>query len=225
MNAIRKMDLMVGLYIFGVLTAEIFGSKTFRLADFSWLHLTAPAAIIVIPLVFTMVDSVVEVHGRERARSMVYTGLVVIALLLIYSAIATKLPPSTRYAPNEGAFDKIFTSTMRISAASLAAFAISELADVAIFSRLRSRLNGKALWLRNNVTNFVAQFADAAVFLSLAFYATNQGFGDNVSFIWGLLLPFWLLRCCLSIVETPIVYLAVRWLRGSPNPKLKPREA
>lgn len=216
------MDLVVALYIFGVITAEVFGGKTFKLGNLSW-H--ASVAIFVIPLLFTTVDAVVEVYGRARARSLVYCGLVALFLLIVFAALATQLTPTDRYAPTEAAFDKIFKSSIRLSAASLVAFAASELLDVAIFGRLRQRLNGQALWLRNNLTNFVAQFADSAIFLSLAFYALNQTFGANLSFIWSLLFPYWVLRCILSVVETPIVYLAVWWLRGSSNPKLKVKPA
>lgn len=215
----------MALYIFGVLTAELMGAKTFKLTDFSWAHLNASVAIFVLPLLFTLVDVVVEVYGRARARSMVYSGLIVVALLIGYAALTTHLPPSHRYAHNEPAYDTIFHSSIRIAAASLTAFAVSELMDVAIFARLRDRLRGKALWLRNNVTNFIAQFFDSAVFLSLAFYATAETVHSNMSFLWSLLLPYWLIRCSLSVIETPLVYLGVWWLRGSRNPKVKPAEA
>jgi uncharacterized integral membrane protein (TIGR00697 family) len=221
MTKINKMDLTVALYIFGVVTAELMGAKTFKLADFGWAHLNASVAIFVLPLLFTMVDVVVEVYGRARARSMVYSGLVVVALLILYAALTTALPASNRYAGTESAYDTIFHASIRISVASLAAFAVSELMDVAIFGRLRDKLKGRALWLRNNVTNFIAQFFDSAVFLSLAFYATAQTFGSNVSFLWSLLLPYWLIRCGLSVIETPLVYLGAWWLRGSSDPKVK----
>ena len=224
MKVIRKFDLVVALYIFGVMTSELMGAKTFKLTDFSWAHLNASVAIFVLPLLFTMVDVVVEVYGRARARSMVYSGLIVVALLIGYAALTTALPPSHRYAPTDSAYRTIFHASIRISAASLAAFAVSELMDVAIFARLRDALRGRALWLRNNLTNFVAQFFDSAVFLSLAFWATTEGFGSNVSFLWSLLLPYWLIRCGLSIIETPLVYAGVWWLRGSRNPKAKPTE-
>lgn len=222
MKTIQKMDLLVALYIFGVIAAEVFGGKTFKLGSLSW-H--ASVAIFVIPLLFTTIDAVVEVYGRARARSIVYCGLVAIFLLILFSALATSLPPTDRYAPTESAYDKIFRTSMRIGAASLTAFAVSELLDIAIFSKLRDRLKGKALWLRNNVTNYIASFFDAAVFLTLAFYALDRGFGDNIGFIWGLLLPYWILRCLLTVVETPLVYLMVWWLRGSADPKAKAKPA
>lgn len=207
---IQKMDFMVALYIFGVIAAEVFGGKTFKLGDLSW-H--ASAAIFLVPLLFTIVDVVVEVYGRARARSLVYCGLLTIFLLMCYAALATSLPPTSRYAPTEPAFDKIFHGSIRLSAASLTAFAVSELLDVAIFARLRQKMHGKALWLRNNLTNFIAQFADAAVFLTLAFYAVSGSLTSNISFIWALLLPYWLIRCGLSIIETPLVYAGVWYLR------------
>ena len=225
MKTIRKFDLIVALYIFGVITAELMGAKTFKLTDFSSAHLNASVAIIVLPLLFTLVDVVVEVYGKARARSMVYSGLIVVALLIGYAALTTALPPSHRYAATNSAYKAIFHASIRISAASLAAFAVSELMDVAIFARLRSALSGNALWLRNNLTNFVAQFFDSAVFLSLAFWATSFGLGSNVSFLWSLLLPYWLIRCGLSVIETPLVYLGVWWLRGSRDPKVKAKEA
>src|SRR5437868_11433681 len=176
---IKKFDLVVALYIFGVITAELMGSKTFPLISTSWAHLNASVAIFVLPLLFTMVDVVVEVYGRARARSLVFTGLLVIFLLILLAALATALPPSSRSAPTESSYDTIFHASIRISAASLTAFAVSELMDVAIFARLRDRMKTLALWLRNNVTNFVSQFADSAVFLSLAFYAVHESVHSN----------------------------------------------
>lgn len=211
---IRKFDLIMALYIFGVMTAEIFGGKTFPLTNFSWMHLNASVAIFVLPFLFTLTDVVVEVHGKERARSMVWSGLIIVALLLLFSLLATHLPPSSRYASSESAYDKIFSTTARISAASLAAFALSELLDVAVFAKLREKMKNKALWLRNNLSNFVSQFVDSTVFIFLAFYAFNHSLSSNLSFLFGLIIPYWLIRCFLSVVETPLVYFGVWWLKN-----------
>ena len=60
------------------MVAELMGTKTFPLTNFSWLHLNVTVAIFVMPLLFTMTDIVVEVYGRNRARSMVFSGLIVV---------------------------------------------------------------------------------------------------------------------------------------------------
>lgn len=211
---IRKFDLVMALYIFGVMTTELLGGKTFQLTNFSWMHLNASVAIFVLPLLFTLTDVVVEVHGKQRARNMVWSGLIVIALLFLFVVLATHLPPSNRFSSTEPAYDKIFGLTARISLASLTAFAISEFLDVAIFAKLREKLHKKALWLRNNLSNFVSVFVDSLIFIFLAFYSLQHGFGNNLSFLFGLIIPYWLIKCSLSIIETPLVYVGVRWLEG-----------
>lgn len=224
-GVIRKFDLVVALYIFGVMTAEIFGGKTFPLTNFNWMHLNASVAIFVLPLLFTLTDVVVEVYGKERARSLVWSGLIVISLLLVFALLATHLPPSKRFAGTEPAYDKIFGTTARIAAASLIAFLASELLDIAVFSRIREKMKNKGLWLRNNVSNFVSQFVDSTIFIWLAFYAFSHSFHSNFSFLFSLIIPYWLIRCGLSVIETPLVYLGVWWLRGSKNSPKNFKEA
>ncbi len=210
---IKRLDLLIALYVFGVAVAELMGAKTFPLIQVSWLHLNCSVAIFVMPLLFSITDIIVEVYGRKRARSMVFSGLIIVCLIMLFGMLATHLPSLARFASKEPAYDAIFGASVRIAAASLAAFAASELLDILVFSKLRQRLHGRALWLRNNLSNFISQFVDSAVFLTLAFYAFNLSFGSNFSFIVGLLIPYWLLKCAFSTFATPFVYLGVRWLR------------
>lgn len=213
MFKIHKMDFVMALYVFGILTAELMGSKTFPLANFDWLHLNASVAIFVLPLMFTLIDVVSEVYGRERARSMMWSGLIVVGLLIVYLAVATALPPSSRFAPKESGYDAVFHSSIQISIASLVAFASSQLLDIAVFSKMRKAMHGRALWLRNNLSNFIGQFADTVIFITLAFWAFGKPFDDNVSFLVSLIIPYWLIKCGLSVIQTPLVYAGVWWLK------------
>lgn len=210
---IEKMDLLIAVYIFCVAVSELMGSKTFPVYDFGFYKLNASVAIFVVPLIFTINDIITEVYGKERARSVIRSSLFVILLIFGFSLLSTALPPSVRYAANEKAYDTIFGLSARFSAASIIAFAVSDFLDVYLFSWVREKLGKSKLWLRNNLSNFVSQFVDSALFLTIAFYAFDQSFGGNLSFITGLLIPYWLLRCVLSIIETPIVYLGVNWLK------------
>ncbi len=212
---IEKMDLLIAVYIFCVAVSELMGAKTFPVFDFGWVKLNASVAVFVIPLIFSINDIVVEVYGKERARSIIRSSLFVIFLILAYSLLVTNLPPSKRFASTEGAYDIVFGLSARISAASLVAFAFSDFLDVYVFSWMRERFGKKALWFRNNASNFISQFVDSATFLTLAFYALDQSVSSNLGFIVSLLIPYWLLRCVLSVLETPLVYLGVNWLKNS----------
>jgi uncharacterized integral membrane protein (TIGR00697 family) len=209
----NRFDVLVALYIFGIMVAELMGAKTMQLTNFSWAHLHASVAIFVMPLLFTITDVVNEVYGRERARRLVRIGLLVVGLQLVTSLLFTALPASARFAASEPAYDAIFSTSIRFAIASLAAFAISELLDVAVFARLRTRMGKSGLWLRNNVSNFVSQLFDSVVFVVVAFYTVGDTFGSNTSFLLSIIVPYWLIRCALSVAETPLVYLGVHWLK------------
>lgn len=213
MFKIEKFDLLVSVYIFCIAVAELIGAKTFPLVKIFGYQLNASVAIFVLPLIFTINDVITEVFGKERARSVIRSGLFVIFLILIFSLIATNLPPSLRFEKKEAAYDVIFGLPARIAAASLTAFALAEFLDVFIFAKIRERFGKKALWFRNNASNFVSQFVDTSLFMFLAFYAFEKPFDANIDFLFSLILPYWLLKCFMSVIETPFVYLGVRWFR------------
>lgn len=213
MFKIEKFDLLISLYIFCILASELMGAKTFPLLTKPF-PLNASVAIFVLPLVYSINDVVIEVFGIERARSIVRSGLITVGLVLGYSLLVTNLPPSGRFAATEPAYDTVFGLSARIAAASLTAFLIAEFTDLFVFQKIRARMGKRALWLRSNVSNVISQFLDTVIFMTLAFYAFNRPFGDNVSFLWSLILPYWFLKSSMSIITTPFVYFGVRWLRG-----------
>ncbi len=208
------MDLLISLYIFCIAVSEIMGAKTFPVAVIGTFHLNASVAIFTIPIIFSINDIIIEVHGKERARSVLWSGLVVVGLILLFSLLAITLPPSRRFADAEAAYDDVFGRAARIAAASLTAFLLANLLDIAVFSRLRARLGTQALWLRNNLSNFVAQFFDTTIFMTLAFYSVGRSMGDNITFLLSLIIPYWLLKTGMSVIGTPFVYVGVRWLKG-----------
>lgn len=211
---IRKFDLLVALYVFGIMVAELMGAKTFPVATIGNFHLTASVAIFVMPLLFTSVDVIVEVYGKERARSVVRTGLLIVLLQVVTAASFTHVPASAAFASTSAAYNTVFGTSIRFGLASILAFAASELLDVFVFSKLRQRMRGRQLWLRNNAANFCSQFVDSTVWTTLAFYTFGISFGANASFLAGIIIPYYLVRCAMSVAETPLVYAGVRWLKG-----------
>lgn len=215
MFRIEKFDLLVSIYIFCIAVSELMGGKTFPLAKIFGYQLNANVAIFVLPLIFTINDVITEVFGKERTRSVIRSGLIVIGLILFASVLFVNLPPSSRFVRSENAYDVIFGLSARIAAASLIAFALAEFLDVYIFAKIRQVLGKKALWLRNNTSNFISQFVDTTVFMTLAFYAIERDFNSNLIFLISLIIPYWLLKCFMSVIETPLVYIGVRWLKTS----------
>jgi len=214
MFGIRKFDLIVALYVFGIMVVELMGVKIMPIMTLGSLHLSTSVAIFALPLLFTLTDAVTEVYGQERTRSLIRLGLFIVLLQVAAAALFTSLPSARRFAWGDSAYNTIFGTSIRFGLASIAAFALAEFLDVAIFARLRERLGKRGLWLRNNVSNFLSQFVDVLVWTVIAFYSFGESLGGNFWFILGIIVPYWLVRCAMSLVETPIIYVAVRWLRG-----------
>lgn len=210
---INKFDLLVSLYIFFIIVSELMGAKTFPLLHIGKFALNASVAIFLLPFIYTINDAIVEVFGIERAKSIYRSGLVTIVLLVLFSFLAVSLPPSVRFAKTESAYDIIFSQSIRIALASLTAFALSDFMDIIIFHRLRKKLGTKALWFRNNASNIISQFFDTVIFMTLAFYALDKPFLNNFYFLVSLITPYWLLKCFMSVIETPFVYIGVKWLK------------
>ncbi len=214
MKTLHKLDLLIALYIFCIAVSELMGAKTFPLFSIGDWTLNQSVAIFTIPLVFTINDVITEVYGKARTKSIIRSGLFVVVLIMLFSLLSTWLPASSRFAPTEDAYDTIFGLSARFSFASILAFTVAEFTDVYIFAKIRQKLGDKALWLRNNISNFIAQLLDTIIFMFVAFWAFDKGTGDNVSFIMSLLVPYWLIKCAMSVIETPFVYLGVKWLKS-----------
>jgi queuosine precursor transporter len=75
-------------------------------------------------------------------------------------------------------------------------------------------MQNKSLWLRNNISNIISQFFDTGIFYIFAFYAIDKSITNNLLFLVGLIIPYWFLKCSMSIIETPLVYAGVKWLKN-----------
>lgn len=205
MTKTQKLDLMLAVYVTCVVAAELLGAKIFTIAGV----INSSVAIFVFPITFTINDIITEVEGKERARSFVRAGFYILVGLAVYTLLAITLPPADRFQDNV-AYQTIFAKSLRIIVASLAAFYLAERFDIYVFSQIRQRLGTGKLWLRNNLSNFIGQLFDTTIFMFLAFFQPG-----NFTFILSLIWPYWLLKCLMSIIETPFTYLGVKWLRGN----------
>jgi hypothetical protein len=128
--------------------------------------------------------------------------------LFAFTTLATLLPPAGRYEQTNPAYLTVFRQSQRIIIASLISFWLSEQFDVYIFAKIKAAFGKNRLWLRANVSNVVGELVDTALFMFLAFYTP----GSTV-FIVSLIIPYWILKCVMSVIHTPVTYLGVKWLQ------------
>ena len=216
---IWKIGFFVALYIFCICCAELMGAKTFPLMNIFGYHLNASVGIFFIPIIYSVNDVINEIYGPKVTRSLVRTWIFIIVLILLSSILFTWLPPSTRFAVTDPSYKAIFGVSIRISLASLIAFGIGDFLDVYLFSKIRKMFGNKRLWLRNNLSNIISEWIDTIIFMTIAFYSIWLGFHSNLTFLMSIVIPYWILKCCASFIETPFVYLGVHWLRKKDKEK------
>jgi len=208
-----KSDILVGLYVFCIITAELMGSKTFPLFKLFNFNLTGSVGMFLIPWIFSINDIFTESFGYKRTKNLAKISLLIVFLLILLAAFAVILPPSTRYAATNEAYKTIFSQSIRISIASLIAMAVSNFADIHLFWRLKQKLSKYGLWFRNNLSNHLAVLLDTVVFMTLAFYNSSHSFSNNFQFLLGIIIPYWLLKAFMSTLSTPFVYAGIKWLK------------
>lgn len=206
--------MIVGIWYGACIVAsEIIGIKTVPLIYIFGFQLHGSVALLTLPIIFTVNDAVAEVYGIKTARSLARSGILVTLFLSGFIYLSIHLPPSTRFIPQQAAYQNVLSSSLRMTFASICAFGIAEILDVYVFKRLHTWIGKKHLWLRSNGSNIVSQFADTAIFMTVAFFDIQKSIATNVPFLASIILPYWFLKCTVSFLETPFLYIIVKWLR------------
>lgn len=200
-----KTDILLALYIASLILANILGIKITTI-----LGIRVSVGIFFVPLLFLITDIIADVHGAQKARRFVFLaiGIMLFSILMVYISI---IMPANETWGNQEAYAEIFGATLRMTLASIIAFVISQTHDVWAFSFLKRKTHGKYLWLRNNLSSWTSQFIDTTIFMFVAFYHVTPKF--TVPFIFSLIIPYWLFKVVFAIIDTPLCYVGVKWLK------------
>lgn len=185
--------------------------------NLSWIGLGVTSFVFsefLFAITFPVTDVVTEVWGARRARLLVYGGAFVNLFVMVLLTVAMALPSPDYWQNQNDAYSLLYAAAPRIWAASITAVVVSQLLDIYVFNFIHSRTGERWLWLRNNGSTLVSQAVDTIIFYFIAFY----GLIPN-EVLFSLLIGNYLLKIFLAAVDTPLVYLAVKWARGTDLPK------
>jgi uncharacterized integral membrane protein (TIGR00697 family) len=202
-----KKELLLGLFIGSLILANTIGTKITTL-----FGVRVSVGIFFIPVLFLVTDVVGEVYGKREAKKFVGVSVLLLFITLGMIALAIVLPANPTWN-NQAAFASVFGASIRMTAASIAAFVVSQFHDVWAFEYWKKKTGGRHLWLRNNLSTLVSQLLDTTIFMFIAFYRISPKF--NVPFIISLIIPYWSFKILFAIIDTPLCYIMVRWLRGT----------
>lgn len=205
MDKDTKLTILISIFISGLIAANLLGNKITTILGVSF-----SVGIFAYPFTFVVTDIVEEVYGKKKTQGIIYGGMIAIVFVLLLTLLSVYLPPASRFDYND-AYKQVFGVSTRILIASLIAFVISQTHDVWSFNYWKQKTKGKHLWIRNNLSTMSSQFIDTTLFMFIAFYNITPKF--SVGFIFSLIIPYWLLKILMAALDTPLVYIGVKWLK------------
>lgn len=195
--------IVMAVFVTALLTANIIAVKLVQLGP-----LVVPAAIIIFPLSYIFGDVLTEVYGYRRARQVIWTGFACNLLMVIAIWIGGHLPPASFWAENQGAYETILGFTPRLLVASFIAYLAGEFLNSFVLAKMKIATQGRWLWTRTIGSTLIGQFADSAVFISLAFGGILPA-GQIVATV----AAQWLLKSTYEALATPLTYVVVSFLK------------
>jgi len=200
-----KTSILLTVFVTALILGNLLGSKVTTI-----FGIVTSVGIFAYPITFLVTDIVEEVRGKKTTKVFIYAGFVALLLTLLLTWIGIIMPPASFYENNQ-AYTTVFKNSIRVIIASLVAFLLSQSHDIWAFNFWKKKTNNKYLWLRNNLSTIVSQFIDTTIFMFIAFYMVSPGF--TVARIFQMIFPYWLLKVGFAILDTPLVYLGVKWLK------------
>jgi uncharacterized integral membrane protein (TIGR00697 family) len=212
-NDINETAFIVLLSVFagGITIASVLANKIINVAGFY-----VPAGILAYSITFICTDVISEIWGKERAGRTVLGGFIALIAALVLVRLSLAWPAAPFWRGTE-AFAEILGATSRIILASFVAYLASQFHDVWAFHFWKRATGNRHLWLRNNLSTAVSQFIDSFLFIFIAFYGVMP--------LWPLIMGQWAVKFAISILDTPLVYLVVWFIRRGGGPRVEEGEA
>ena len=200
-----RKSILLGIFVTSIVTANLLGSK---FTEFFGLKVSV--GILAYAVTFPITDIVTDVYGKREGKRFVTAGLAASVFTFILLAAFISLPWSPVSRVDQETYHRVFSASLRIVAASLLAYAVSQYHDVWAFHFWKRLTKGRHLWLRNNASTMASQFIDTMVFN----FAGLLHLTPKLTFpvVLQIALLSYAAKVILAALDTPFVYLGVAWL-------------
>ena len=169
------------------------------------LGLSSTMGTVLFASTFLATDILTENYNFKLARKAVFMGMFGTLFYIISSQIAIRYIPSAfDYAHDS--MVTIFSLSLRISISSIIMYFIANMADVYIYDKLREKMSGRYMWLRNNVSTILCNCLENFFFMLMAFIGT---FDFQTVIVMALSTS--VIEIIAGICDTPFLYIATKW--------------
>lgn len=207
---------IAGLYVFMAVTYITANIQVMNAAEFSFLPHPVALGTILFGLTFCVSDIITECFGPKQARAGVILSFCSLLMITILMHLNLGLEPlnnnyGTEYDNFRRARESInilFSQMPGVFLASIIAYMTSQFCDIYIFDALHRRMGENYLWLRANISTILSVLLDNTIFSVLAWVVFSPTPVDMQTLMFTYIFGTALIRCSLTIVNTPLIYAA-----------------
>ena len=221
----RVYVTLAALSVAALLIADIIGVKLFQLDVSYWSGkkwtIVHTCGMLPFPITFLITDLVNEYYGRKAARRIVWLSLAMGLLVYVVVRVSLRMPHlDAPFNVDKDAFAQIFATSQVMYIASLIAYLVGNMCDIAMFGWIKRLTGGRMIWLRATGSTVVSQFIDSFIVTWVAFSVGRRYFGDPGG---PSPMPFdevlrtaatgYVLKFVIGIGITPLIYLGRHIIR------------
>ena len=211
--AAMPLGLFVYTLLYGGMTV-LAGGLAFKQVQLWPTELAVESGIFAFLLLVVISSTIAQLYGEKLANRIVWWGFIPLLVASLLMQLVLNLPASVEMvdyrSADLAAFERVHATLWRVWMAGPAAYIVSLLLNVWIFSRLRGSGEGGAisLMVRGAVASALSQAIDSVIFITLAFYGQFA--------ITNLLIGQVVAKVALSLVLVPFLITGgvafARWL-------------
>jgi uncharacterized integral membrane protein (TIGR00697 family) len=212
----RKQRLYIwitGVFVSALIAGDLIGGKFFRVGG-----IDLSVGMIPFPLTFVLTDIVNEFYGSDGAKRITFVGLGMAVFVFTIINVALALPVSPESPLTQEAFARAFGWSSRLYVASLVAYVVGQLLDIAIFQLFLRVTGHRFLWLRATGSTVFSQALDTLVVNFVLLSGTK-----SLGFILTTARNGYVVKLVIAICLTPMIYLGrkvfLRYLEDGPVEK------
>lgn len=174
--------------------SNIAASNTMDIGGF----ISLSAAELLFPISYVISDLFVEIYGFKQCRKLIFIGLTITLISMIFLFLTTLLP--TGYTEYQTVFGFFSGGVIGITFASILAYIVGSLVNAFIMTKLKQRHGEKKFFIRAILSTLVAEILDSLIFITFCCLFAPQYYS------WDRLLQFVLTIATIKVLVEIIVF-------------------
>src|SRR3990167_984951 len=130
------------------------------LLDYKFISIgsmVASSSTFVISITFFLTDVIAEVYGYQRAKSVIFSGVISLLCFSLIGFVLQKLPTPDEYHQYAQAYHVILNLLFRAGISNAIAIVIGALFNIYYVSKWKVILKGKYFWLRSLISSAIGE--------------------------------------------------------------------